>query len=113
MEKIVNPSLSLARYSVGLTEFEARLQDISFEQTFMVCIPPLHPMKPYKEAHKEEEARKGRVARCRKKPNAWKIPTEVPDLQGSFLYAAGTFRQRFLFLQANSDAEYCGSGSRP
>lgn len=75
--------IDLARYSVGLTEFEARLQDISFEQTYGLL--RLYTNETvWEEAHKEEEARKGGEWLDAEETKRLENSIEVPDLLGSF-----------------------------
>lgn len=75
--------IELARYSVGLTEFEARLQDISFEQTYGLL--RLYTNETvWEEAHKEEEARKGGEWLDAEETRRLENSIEVPDLLGSF-----------------------------
>lgn len=75
--------IELARYSVGLTEFEARLQDISFEQTYGLL--RLYTNETvWEEAHKEEEARKGGEWLDAEETKRLENSIEVPDLLGSF-----------------------------
>ncbi len=53
-----NSLVELARYSVALTEFESRLQDLTFEQIYGLLRVYTNDTV-WEEAHKEEEARKG------------------------------------------------------
>ena len=75
--------VELARYSVGLTEFEARLQDIAFEQTYGLLRIYTNETV-WEEAHKEEEARKGGEWLDAEETRHLENSLEVPDLLGSF-----------------------------
>lgn len=75
--------VELARYSVGLTEFEARLQDIAFEQTYGLLRIYTNETV-WEEAHKEEEARKGWEWLDAEETRHLENSLEVPDLLGSF-----------------------------
>ena len=94
--------MTLARYSVGLTEFHARLEDLSFEQVYGL-LRVFTNAQAWEEAHKGESEKPGewltREEASRIDPSLRKRPRSFPRL---LLSSAGTLRQRKLLLQTDS-----------